>query len=259
MKLQFAGVGSAFTTREFFQSNLIVHKNKKKFLIDVGSDIRLSLHELGYGAKDVDAFTLTHAHADHCGGVEWLAFCRYFAPGDKPTLYGVGSLLNDIWNKSLSGGLESIEGRMMRLEDYFPTQVIYPNETFIWENVEFRPVQTVHVMNGFRIVESYGFMIKDLDDVDGNVVFFTGDTQFAPNQLTKFYEMANVIFHDCETSPFKSGVHAHYSDLKNLPENVKSKMYLYHFQPGDKPDAEKDGFAGYATKGEMYDPTTIWS
>lgn len=248
MELQFIGCGSAFTTKEYYQSNLLVKKNGKNFLIDVGGDARFGLAEQGLSAKDIDGFTLTHAHADHCGGVEWLAFSRYFAPGNKPTLYGVGSLLHDIWTKSLAGGLESVEGKMLKLEDYFPLHLVHPNDTFEWEGIEFRPVQTVHVMNGFRIVESYGYMIHDQDER----VFFTGDTQFAPNQLTKFYDMADVIFHDSETAPFKSGVHAHYTDLKNLPANTKSKMWLYHYQPGDKPDAEADGFNGFVTKGQSF-------
>ncbi|MFA5404553.1 MAG: MBL fold metallo-hydrolase [Ignavibacteria bacterium] len=248
MELQFVGCGSAFTTKEYYQSNLLVKKNGKNFLIDIGGDARFGLAELGLSAKDIDAFTLTHAHADHCGGVEWLAFSRYFAPGNKPTLYGVGSLLHDIWTKSLAGGLESVEGKMLKLEDYFPLHLVSPNETFEWEGIEFRPIQTVHVMNGFKIVESYGYMIQD----QGERVFFTGDTQFAPNQLTKFYDMADVIFHDSETAPFKSGVHAHYSDLKNLPANIKSKMWLYHYQPGDKPDAVTDGFNGFVVKGQSF-------
>lgn len=65
--------------------------------------------------------------------------------------------------------------------------------------------------------------------------------------------MADVIYHDCETSPFKSGVHAHYNDLKTLPSATKAKMWLYHYQPGEKPDALADGFLGYATKGQSYD------
>jgi ribonuclease BN (tRNA processing enzyme) len=253
MEIQFIGCGSAFTTSQYYQSNVLITKNGKRFLIDVGGDARLALAELGLFAKDIDAFTLTHAHADHCGGVEWLAFSRYFAPGENPELYGVGSLLNDIWNKSLAGGLESVEGKMLKLEDYFKVNIIKPNETFIWENIEFRPVQTVHVMNGFRIVESYGYLIYDLDANDVNQrIFFTGDTQFAPNQLTKFYDMATIIFHDSETAPFKSGVHAHYTDLKNLPSETKAKMWLYHYQPGDKPDAIEDGFNGFITKGQKF-------
>lgn len=250
MELVFIGCGSAFTTKDYYQSNLLIKKNGKNFLIDIGGDARFALGELGLRATDIDAFTLTHGHADHVGGVEWLAFSTYFIPGLRhPTVYGVGSLLVDLWNKSLAGGLESIEGSMMKLESYFDVVSVKPNETYIWENIEFRPVQTIHVMNGFRLVESYGYFIKDLD-APNKTVFFTGDTQFAPSQLTKFYDMADIILHDCETAPFKSGVHSHYTDLITLPEKTKNKIHLYHYQPNPNQDPIADGFPnGFVTKG----------
>lgn len=252
MKLTFIGCGSAFTTKEYYQSNLLITKNGKNFLIDIGGDARFSMAELGLKATDIDAFTLTHAHADHVGGIEWLAFSTFFIPNrPHPKLYGIGSLLNDIWNKSLAGGLESIEGAMVKLEDYFDVVSIKPNEDFIWENIKFQPVQTVHVMNGFRIIESYGYIITDLDT--NGTVFFTGDTQFAPHQLIKFYDMVDVIFHDCETSPFKSSVHAHYDFLRTLNENIKSKMWLYHYQPNPTQDPIAEGFKGFVTKGQSFE------
>lgn len=43
MELQFVGCGSAFTTKEYYQSNLLVKKNGKNFLIDIGGDARFGL------------------------------------------------------------------------------------------------------------------------------------------------------------------------------------------------------------------------
>lgn len=39
-----------------------------------------------------------------------------------------------------------------------------------------------------------------------------------------------MIYQDCETSPFPSDVHAHITDLKTLPPEIKSKMLIYHYQ-----------------------------
>jgi hypothetical protein len=47
-------------------------------------------------------------------------------------------------------------------------------------------------------------------------------------------------------------VHAHIDELKTLNEDIKKKMWLYHYQPGKKPDAEKMGFAGYIKKGQTF-------
>ena len=83
-------------------------------------------------------------------------------------------------------------------------------------------------------------------------VFITTDTQFCPNQIMDFYKMADVIFHDCEATKFKSGVHAHYDELCTLPKEVKAKMWLYHYQTNDRP-ADKDGFLGFVAKGQEFD------
>ena len=48
--------------------------------------------------------------------------------------------------------------------------------------------------------------------------------------------MADIIFHDCETLPFKSGVHAHYEDLKTLDDKTRKKMWLYHYQDNGNSD-----------------------
>ena len=53
-------------------------------------------------------------------------------------------------------------------------------------------------------------------------------------QIMDFYKQADFIVHDCETTPFKSGVHANYLDLKTLPPEIKGRMILAHYS--DKVD-----------------------
>jgi len=87
----------------------------------------------------------------------------------------------------------------------------------------------------------------------GKNIFITTDTQFNPNQIMQFYRDADLIIQDCETSPFKSGVHAHYTELATLDESIKKKMWLTHYQDGKKANAQKDGFKGYLNKGDILD------
>ena len=68
-----------------------------------------------------------------------------------------------------------------------------------------------------------------------------------------FYRVADVVYQDCETSPFKSGVHAHYEDLKTLPGDIKSKMHLCHCNPDPTQDPVADGFAGFIKKGQVFE------
>jgi len=168
--------------------------------------------------------------------------------------------MHEIWENSLKGGLESIEGKVMHLTDYFHCHGIEPNDSFVWEGITFTPVQTVHIVDGFRFMPSYGLLIQQLEPpgekdqtVVGKSVFFSGDTQFAPSQLAKFYSLGDTIFHDCETAPYFSKVHAHYNDLKTLPPDTKKKMWLMHYQDDPSQDAKADGFAGFVAKGQEFE------
>jgi ribonuclease BN (tRNA processing enzyme) len=253
-KIQFIGVGSAFTSREYYQSNALIHSSTgKKLLIDCGSHAQFALEELGINngnlGQEIDGVYISHLHADHIGSMEWLALVTYFNPNSKrPKLYSVQSLMSDLWNRSLRGGLETLEGKIANLTDYFECYPVRINSSFVWENIRFTPFQTVHVVSGMKIQHSYGLLINEIGSE--HTVFFSTDMQFAPYQMRKFYEQADLIFHDCETAPFKSGVHAHYEDLNTLPKSLKKKMWLYHYQPNPEQNAEKDGFLGFVKKAQ---------
>ena len=119
MEIKVLGAGSAFCL-ENYQSNFIVTIDGKNLLLDCGGDIRFSLREQGLSYKDIDSVYISHAHADHVGGLEFLAFCTMFDPSaKKPTLYCEKQLLSELWPNTLRGGLETIEGRLVSLSDYF--------------------------------------------------------------------------------------------------------------------------------------------
>lgn len=253
MKLIFLGSGSAFTLggNNFHSNMLLINEDtQKKFLIDCGSDARLSLHKQNMSHLDIDSVYISHLHADHAGGLEWLALTRKFDPRckEKPTLFICETLVDDLWNKTLSGGLSTIQCEFAQLSTFFNVSPVPINGTFLWSDVEFRLVQTVHVMNGFSLMHSFGLLFQ----INKLKIFITTDTQFAPKQMMDFYKISDIIFHDCETAPNMSGVHAHYHELAALPESLKAKMWLYHYNPGDLPPAKKDGFCGFITPGQCF-------
>ena len=254
VKLTFLGSGSAFyDDPDNYQSNLLLECGDRKLLIDCGTDIRFSLRDAGYKLTDVTDVYISHAHADHIGGLECLGFIKKFTPGsEKPNLFASNMIMKDLWDRSLAGGMESLQGEIADLSTFFNVHRIRPNEKFVWCGIEFRIVQTIHIMNGFMFVPSFGLIFTVEKDGKPCTIFFTSDSQHAPNQIMDFYQKADLIFQDCETS-FKSGVHAHYSDLVTLSEVVKQKMWLYHYNKGQKPDAVKDGFQGFVKcKQEFY-------
>jgi ribonuclease BN (tRNA processing enzyme) len=249
-KLTFLGSGSAFTVGDDnYQSNLLLEApSGKKLLIDCGSDVRFPLHKLGIKPTELDAVYISHLHADHIGGLEWLAFSTKFAPNAvRPKLIASESLIQPLWATSLSGGLGSLEGVIATLDTFFEPYPVDKAGRFTWENIPFQMVQVVHFFDGFKFSPSFGLMFK----IGGKMIFFTTDTQFAPNQLSKFLGMSDLIFHDCETG-FKSGVHAHYTDLVKLPAELKAKMWLYHYQPKPTQDPIADGFLGFVKQGQVF-------
>ena len=256
-KLKFLGSGSAFSLNNYQTNMILTAPSGKKMLIDCGTDIRFSIKEAGLSHRDIDAVYISHCHADHIGGIEWLAFLRYFdkGAGGPPHLYMIRHLMHEAWEHTMQGGLESIEGKVMNITDYFNCHGIDPNHSFVWEGLRFTPVQTVHVVNGFKIMSSYGLLVKDARpevSLYNKQTFITTDTQFAPHQLAEFYKESDYIFHDAETAPYFSGVHAHYDRLKELAPEIKKKMWLSHYQDEPKQDAVKDGFAGFVKKGQEF-------
>jgi len=249
VKIQFAGVGSAFTTQDYWQSNMVVTSGNQSLLIDCGGDIRFSLKELGLNHRNINAVYISHLHADHIGGLEYLGFSTYFdSECSRPKLFIVNELIDGLWG-SLKAGMQSHESLVLKLESFFDVIPIKINDSFSFGDAVFFPVQTVHVMNGYGIVNSYGLMIER----GSRKTFLTTDTQFCPRQIEKFYLKADLIFQDCETSPHHSGIHAHYDDLKTLDECVKSKMRLYHYQPNPPQNFKNDGFGGFIRKGDIFD------
>lgn len=255
MKLQFVGVGGAFTD-EYFQSNMVLQVGDERMLIDCGSDARRSLRAAGIGYRDLQAVYISHLHADHAGGMEWLALKTRFDPGfvdadGKPRklrLYMRSSLQSALWEQLRTGC--GLPNERTSLKSFFDTRFCGRNKSFEFAGVSFKTVQTVHYSNDAEIVPSFGLFWTA---PNGQKIFLSTDTQFIMQPIMSFCKAADVIFHDCETSAFRTGVHAHYDDLKTLDPALKRRMWLYHYQDGALPDAKADGFAGFVHQGQVFD------
>jgi len=257
MIMTFLGVGSAFTTQNYYHSNIVLTAAcGKSLLIDCGADLRHSWRECRLRSPevgDIAAVYISHCHSDHTGGLEYLAASHYLNSRTVGIqLLAEENLLRQLWDESLKAGLDCIEGRAMQITDYFDCRPLAGTGSFDWEGTRFTLVPMPHVTFEDRTKYSYGLLAREADSGQG-LFFLSTDTQFRPEFLLSMEHEVPVIFHDCETGALKSPVHAHYEELRTLPSFLRKKMWLYHYSPSPPYDAAADGFRGFVKKGQQFE------
>lgn len=187
MQLLFLGSGSAFTVGDDnYHCNIVVTKTQfsdprcKRLLLDCGSDIRFSLHDAGIVPCQISDIYISHLHSDHIGGLEFIGFNTLFNPNCiRPGLYGSQEVLEELWERSLAGGMWAIQGKTTTLETFFQVHAIGDDRCFIWDDMVFELVPVPHVNYGEGIMPTYGLLFR----LGQTTIFYTTDTQFAPDQL----------------------------------------------------------------------------
>ena len=252
MKVRFLGVGDQFSAHGHYHSNMVITADTgARILIDCGSDVKYSLPESKVDPADIDAVYISHLHADHIGGLEWLALSTYFGRQNKRLkLFCEEKLQSKLWSNSLQGGLECIGNKCMELSDYFDCHPVAEGAHFDWQGLRFELVKMPHVTGGGCNMHSYGLLAGPADKKKS--LFISTDAQFQPGLLESIAARVSLIFHDCETSAVKSTVHAHYEQLLTLPASVRNKMWLYHYQRDAKYRPQQDGFLGFVVKGQEF-------
>lgn len=258
MEILVLGSGGAFSDKfgntQFYIDN---GSPETSLLFDCGVTHLENTRKCNFNRADIHNIFISHLHDDHVAGLGTLALMHYFYPNySKPNLYIHISLLKDLWER-LRPGLETIEdGRLPKrkykcdINDFFNVKVIDSNSVFVLGEMICHPVQTIHIVNGAEFMLSYGLEIEYENE---KKVLITGDTQYAPDQLRVRQKAVDYIIHDCETSPFKSGVHANITDLVLLDDEIRKKMFICHY--GDniddiKPEL-KEKFKGILKRGDV--------
>lgn len=287
LSLTFLGVGGAFAKRHFNANALLEHWNASPqeqsepddvLLIDFGVTGPLALYQLSrtkgfeylsaggqVDYRKINHLLVTHQHADHIGGIEELALVRTFVlsrdatPPPRPFIVSPSSILVDLWDTSLKGGLGPLPGRYATLADYFRIVSLKPSQAGVEPyrfadryRIEFFPTDHIRIERKYDW-PSYGLEI--FDDESGRSVFFSGDTRFDSEAYGDRMARADLCFHDAQLGSELESVHALISELRTLADAVKSKTHLYHFS--DDWDDPKyafvcEEFAGFALPRRRY-------
>ena len=272
LRIVFLGVGSAFTKRKR-QSNFLIIQGDYHVLVDCGTLGSLALDDIGLSVTKVQYYIPTHSHADHIGGFEEIALVNRYITNSlsKPKMIIVEEYQNLLWAKSLSGGIEfceTKEGKPLQLTDFFdilrPKEIeILGRKTWLYQHgpIDLVFMRTRHIPDSTTSIDEAQWCSGILVN---NRVWVSGDTMFDRNYPTSFSEISEVMFHDCQM--FQGGVHSSYRQLMTLPEEVRAKMYLYHYNDNwDSPktwveasdnftgDPLQDGFLGWTQQQVAYD------
>lgn len=256
LTLFFLGTGSSFS-KKYLQTNLLVIKGNDHVLIDCGSICPLVMDKIyNTSISNIKNIILTHPHCDHIGGVEEVALMGRYITKEKINIVINDEFKKKLWNESLCGGLQLCESGKLTFDDYFnqikPSTVMKKPFEIMQTHVgsiDIKLFRTRHVTCKHEYQYSQGVIID-------NKILYPCDTQFNPEQIDFLLKTFPIeyIFHDCDLAGYSVGVHASYAQLKTLPADVKSKMYLCHYgNNAAETNPCLDGFAGYAKASTYYE------
>jgi phosphoribosyl 1,2-cyclic phosphate phosphodiesterase len=188
-------------------SSLITLENGKNILIDTSPDLReQSLRE---SITSVDAVLFTHAHADHCHGIDDLrAFCQINKI--QIPLYGNHDVIEQLIHK--------FKYAMIEPKNFWEIPVLKPNVIKVPFKIFNETITPIPVKHGNNDI--YGYRI-------GNLGYITDASEISENSM-QLLEGIDVLLLDClRMEPHFT--HLSFSESIEISKKINAKeTYLIH-------------------------------
>lgn len=236
------GVGDTFSQLHY-SSCLLLQAEGSTLLVDCPHPIRKILHETSQkrgivvDIEDIDAILLSHLHADHCSGIESFAFFSHFLLKKRVQIISHPVVYEDLWDKSLAGGMEQLQ--------VFSGETKQPPPTWEMQTKTFDDFFDIHALSEEHSVTYGPFTIECRKTIHhipttafriraaGKCLGYSADTAY-DETLIEWLSEADTIIHETNY-----GTHTPYEKLRALPSPLRDKFKLIHY-----PDH-------FDTKGEM--------
>lgn len=229
------GVGGAFSDK-MGHNNWLVRKGDYHVLIDMSAKTLDRLTDLtGVKYGGIENVIITHAHSDHCGGLELFAQYNRYVLKKKPMIIAPYQLQCVLW-KLLKQGLANNESKKLEYLSYFdicqPQEEIEGSgtyECFLDKNLHLAMTKSIHSPS--KSFKSYTLKFFQYNKSDPEYIYFTGDSVLNYEFLVNS-ESTKAIFHDVSFYP--SPVHAYFDDyIKEVPKEIQEKTIFMHYNDVD--------------------------
>lgn len=242
MRVTVLGAGGAFATMARGNTAFLIDHKDHRILVDCGTTVPYVLRdEMGIPLHSITDIIVTHAHADHAGGLEHLLWShRYVGDAQEPPAlwcaHEVAADLDNLLNLmrfDTQGGAGHWSERHARM---FPGREWAQGEGPAGLPLKLR--RNRHLPGVFTTAVSLGRF------------GFSSDTAFAVTSAG-FWKDASVVFHDVEfVDPVHtSGMHCPWAWLAHeleKPQCRGKQVWACHCEP--QPEVPKP-LAGIAAKG----------
>ena len=227
--------------------------NNQYWLVDLGPEtmLRICQEETGAAVRNLQGVIITHAHADHSGGLASLAWRTFFVEKTRPVLVFAEECEEMLHHQLVelscgsSPGLLRQLDREVGLRDFFLMHAMARGGGGV---SYFGPLAVRRMVASHNIWRAEDGHIRPFPGVsvslsfagDGGKVLFSGDTAVPISGVDAY----DLTLHDCQfylDPPDGNEVHCPYSLLKDaVAPAVRDKIWLSHTEVPES--VFKDGF-----------------